>query len=334
MKIGFYDPFLDAFGGGERYTLTLASHWSKKNTVHVFWNSSEILAESSKRFNLQLENVKTVENVFAQKSLMRKIWVTGTYDLLFVLSDGSIPTVASRRAILHFQNPLPIPKKELWKSMRYKYIVCNSHFTKKYVDTVVGVRSSVIYPPVETTAFKPVKKEKIILSVGRFSSHHSSKKYEILIDAFRRLGNSGWKFVVAGSLKDEDTPYLQMLEKKAKGLHIELLPNCGFTQLKNLYAKASVYWHAAGYHESDPTLMEHFGITTVEAMASGCIPVSFNAGGQTEIISHGENGFLWNTPDELISYTTKITSRMRIRAMSDAKKFDTKHFLKAFDEII
>jgi len=37
--------------------------------------------------------------------------------------------------------------------------------------------------------------------------------------------------------------------------------------------------------------LEHFGITTVEAMAAGCVPLVYDSGGQAEIVSSGYNGY-------------------------------------------
>ena len=39
MKIGIYSPYLDTLGGGERYMISLASHWSKSHEVSVYWDS-------------------------------------------------------------------------------------------------------------------------------------------------------------------------------------------------------------------------------------------------------------------------------------------------------
>jgi glycosyltransferase involved in cell wall biosynthesis len=55
-----------------------------------------------------------------------------------------------------------------------------------------------------------------------------------------------------------------------------------------------------------PERMEHFGITTAEAMSAGCVPVVINKGGQTEIVRHGVDGFLWNTVQELKEYTVRL----------------------------
>ncbi len=47
-------------------------------------------------------------------------------------------------------------------------------------------------------------------------------------------------------------------------------------ELADLYARASIFWHAAGLGEDaedDPNRMEHFGISIVEAMSAGAVPV-------------------------------------------------------------
>ena len=40
------------------------------------------------------------------------------------------------------------------------------------------------------------------------------------------------------------------------------------------------------------SLYETFGQTIIEAMACGCVPVSFDGSGQTDIITHEKNGYL------------------------------------------
>ena len=44
-------------------------------------------------------------------------------------------------------------------------------------------------------------------------------------------------------------------------------------------------------------------MSTIEAAQFGTVPVVFNGGGQPEIIKHAQNGFLWDTTDQLIEYT-------------------------------
>ena len=95
-------------------------------------------------------------------------------------------------------------KSKLFKINR---IICNSKFSKKYVDGEYGFgqKSLVVYPPVDVKNLKPGKKEKIILSVGRLGERLNNKKQEVLIEAFKknhRRGLKGWKLILVGGVKE------------------------------------------------------------------------------------------------------------------------------------
>ena len=108
MRIGIYDPYLDDLGGGEKYMMTIASVLSKDHDVAVFWNNKEELERVSKRFNLDLSNVETRANIFSPRvSFLKRLLETKKYDVIIVLSDGSIPTVLSKKLLIHIQQPLP-----------------------------------------------------------------------------------------------------------------------------------------------------------------------------------------------------------------------------------
>ena len=171
MKIGFYNPYFDGFGGGERYSLTLASHWSKAHEVTLFWDSDAIRMEAQKRFGIDLSGVTTTDNIFTGKNLLKKLFLSRRYDLIFFLSDGSIPTTFAKYNILHFQVPFPHIEANPLKLSRYQAIVCNSSFTKVHIDARVGEKALVIYPPVRTADLKAGRQKKQILSVVRFSHH-------------------------------------------------------------------------------------------------------------------------------------------------------------------
>lgn len=344
MKIGFYSPYLDTLGGGERYVLTLASHWSVHHNVELFWNDSSIIDSAQKRFNIDLSRVKVTRNIFRDISVFKKLFITRQYDLIFFLSDGSIPSTLARYNILHFQMPFGKVPYSAVKLSRYQAIVCNSQFTKQALDMRIGSRSVVIYPPVDLDNRQGSKKEKLILSVGRFTGFHTAKKQHILLEAFRQgtkdKSLSGWKLVLAGGLLESDEEYFSGLKKMAHDLPVEFLPNAPLTKLTHLYRRASIYWHAAGYGETDPRWMEHFGITTVEAMSAGAVPVVFAGGGQIEVVSDGVNGLLWRSIEELLSKTslvihdTKKQERIRDGGMRRAMDFQESKFTQAFDDLL
>ena len=89
------------------------------------------------------------------------------------------------------------------KFFRISKIICNSHFTKRFVDGEYGVESIVLYPPVDLNAFKPKRKENLIIYVGRFSQLAQAKRQDVLIDAFKKMCQKrvgGWKLILAGGV--------------------------------------------------------------------------------------------------------------------------------------
>ena len=99
------------------------------------------------------------------------------------------------------------------------------------------------------------------------------------------------------------------MEEEAKGYPVYIRTNVSFQELHLLYANSKIFWHATGLNEDEnihPERLEHFGMTTVEAMASGCVPLVINKGGQPEIVSHGGSGYLWDTVEELAAYTKEL----------------------------
>lgn len=343
MNIGFYSPYLDTLGGGERYALTLASHWAKTHDVSVFWDQDDILDKAQKTLNIDLSRVKVTQNIFRVENIFKKLLLTRQYDLIFVLSDGSIPSTLAKHNILHFQVPFPSIGYSKLKLSRYQTVVCNSQFTKESLDPRVGNRAVVIYPPVDAIVSTGIK-EKLILSVGRFSGFHTAKKQYILLEAFARAYKakrfSGWKLILAGGLLPGDEVYFGKLKHAAMGLPINLLPNAAYDVLVDCYKRATIYWHAAGYGETDPRWMEHFGITTVEAMSAGVVPIVFAGGGQPEIVDDGENGFLWQTIGELLDKTNKVITnkslvqRLAENATEASSQFSVSRFCDEFDKLL
>lgn len=344
MKIGLYNPYFDSLGGGERYVLTLAEHWSKIHEVNIFWDDEGVLSQAQKRFDLDLTLVHVVPNVFHSSNLIQKLFITSGYDCIFFLSDGSIPMSLAKRNILHFQVPFSHVTFPFWKSIKYQRVVCNSEYTKSYLAPTVSIRRTVIYPPVDIGKLRSGNKTNTILTVGRFSSLYGAKKQDMLIDAFKKSYDntefSDWNFVIAGGLLESDQDYFNELKKKTSGLPIKFYPNCSWDDLQSFYSTASVYWHAAGFGETKPENMEHFGITTVEAMSSGCIPIVYNGGGLPEIVTDGQTGFLWKTPDELIQKTLSVMKNINEFApiqrasIQRAKEFSKERFIRSFDQLL
>lgn len=348
MKIGLYSPYLDTFGGGERYLLTLASYLSTKNKVEIFWADQTIKAQLSRFLKIDLNRTKFVKNIFNQSSIQKAI-STRSYDLIFILSDGSVPFTLAKKNILHFQVPFQFSSLSFAtkrKLANYNYIVCNSNFTKKFIDASFGVNSKVIYPPVDVKSIAPGTKEKIILSVGRFSENQlHPKKQEVLIEVFKEVykQDASWRLYLVGQVKKEDQKYLRHLKKSTNGHAIKIIENQAIDNLRRLYARTSIYWHATGFGKDEnkfPAKMEHFGISTVEAQAAGAVPVVINKGGQKEIVHENTDGLVFSTKTELFEKTLSLIRnsdklrKLSAGAIKNSKRFSKENFLKEYEKII
>ncbi|MEX2007767.1 MAG: glycosyltransferase [Candidatus Levyibacteriota bacterium] len=351
MKVGIYDPYLDDLGGGEKYITSIAECLSEDNNVTIFWDNEEDFKKLKHRFSLGLSKVKLSKNIFSKDvGFLKRLNESKKYDLLFVLSDGSIPFVASKLYV-HIQQPLPFVRasvKAKLKIRRVAEFIYNSKFTKSYADKTFGVKGVVLYPPVEVKT-KDVKKENIVLTVGKFRYKNipldDFKKQTVMIGAFKNMveeGLRGWKLVIVTGCTKKDEPELDRIKKTAKGYPIEFLINQESNELWDIYSRSKIYWHAAGYGENlneHPEYAEHFGISTVEAMGAGAVPIVINAGGQKEIVEKG-SGFLWDTLEELKNRTEELVKdkilleRMSESAQRRAKFFSGERFCKELREII
>lgn len=362
MKIGIYDPYLDDLGGGEKYMLSIAECLSKEHDVRIFWDEKKDLDLVLQRFTIDLSRVKVAPNIFdSDFGFLRRLNESKKYDAIIVLSDGSIPFVFSKKLFIHLQQPIPKAKKNglrnAIKKTRATRVFCNSYFSKSFVDRQLGVESIVIYPPVSLKP-KKVKKENIILHVGRFRARDvrtvvngvsmpvgDYKKQSVMIEEFKKIAKKipGWKFILATGVKPEDEKDFNEMRKRAENYPIKLLVNMSNDELWGIYSRAKIYWHASGFGEDlekHPEFAEHFGISTVEAMGAGAVPVVINAGGQKEIIENNINGFLWDTLDELEGKTlllvseNKIFEAMSLKAIERARDFHGSRFCEEIKKII
>lgn len=355
MRIGIFDPYLDTLGGGEKYILTAVSALSKNNEVDIFWDpkdAAEIKQIVKRKFDLDLTRVQFTPNIFSKKtSFISRFLSTRRFDLIIFLSDGSIPFVGTR-LFIHFQFPVEWIGKTFLTSLkirRSEKIICNSFFTKSFIDKKLNINSIVLYPPADIRSKINAKKENVILHVGRFGydiEGSNYKKQDVMIDVFKKIVDSGikdWRFIIVVSVKKEDEEKLEKLKERAAEYPIEFLENISNNTLLETYAKAKIYWHASGFGEDltkNPERAEHFGIATVEAMANGAVPIVIDAGGQREIVEDGKSGMLWNTIDEFIRKTKIILEneylrgKIAIAAKKRAKIFSKEEFCKKLEELL
>lgn len=238
----------------------------------------------------------------------------------------------------------------------YDLLLAISEFTRHWVSRRWGQPSEVLAPPVDTATFsapEPSAKERVILSVGRFFHGSHNKKHLEMLRLFRRMHDrgevpEGWEYHLVGNLhrnRLEDLEYFAELERLAAGYPVKLLVDLDLPRLVEEYRRAAVFWHAAGWGESDrrqPEKFEHFGLTTCEAMSSGCIPVVIAKAGQLEIVEPGRSGYLFTTAEELQSATRRLiegfgepwTHDLMRRAAAAVERFSRPRFEERLWELL
>jgi len=141
-----------------------------------------------------------------------------------------------------------------------------------------GRESTVIHPPVDVDDFTATREKE----PGRFLWVHRlvSYKHPVLVaEAFRGLP---YRLTMVG---------IGPLESELRAMlppNVELRSWVSREELANLYASASGFIHIGE---------EDFGITMVEAMASGTPVIALDRGGARDIVRHEVDGLLLPQPD-------------------------------------
>jgi glycosyltransferase involved in cell wall biosynthesis len=265
--------------------------------------------------------------------------LTEPYDLFIYSGHGTPPICSGRRGIVYCHFPFERhPSHDLprtlgwegrnaldrrmrlfgytrlwnWRMRGYQTVLANSEFTSGWIKNLWRMPSEVLYPPVATKDVALTKKN-IIVSLGRFIAH-DSKNHALQLRAFREFlsaNKDDWRLCLIGFCTNlpEDIAYLQKLRAESRDIPVTFVVNASRQSLWNWLAEAKMYWHVTALGDDGtcpPERMEHFGISTVEAMGAGCVPFVPTSGGQPEIVRHGVNGFLCETPKSLLHYTSHL----------------------------
>ncbi|MGO9265926.1 MAG: methyltransferase domain-containing protein [Candidatus Binataceae bacterium] len=325
-KAVLFTPYHLIPGGGERYLLTIAQILSQRFEVTL------LTPERYSRIRLLTMGRELGIDLSAAKlAIWRDVGGMGPLDLAVVITNTLIPSIAApaRYNLLVCQFPFPESEQNRAANLGnwdgYQSIAVYSAFVRDCVEQSMTAarltsRPVRILPPPFRPAEDPSQegwtvpqKDKVILSVGRIFAGGHSKRQDFLIDAFRRILPSapGYELHFVGSLhpEPEHRDYYLRLRELAKDLPVFFHLNSSPEELRALYRRALVYWHATGIEVDlarSPELCEHFGITILEAMSAGAIPVVVNNGGPAETVVDGDTGFHFNDTSTLCDTTLRI----------------------------
>ncbi len=181
----------------------------------------------------------------------------------------------------------------------------------------------VVYHPIQerNNINLSMKVRNLVISIGRIDIR---KNYKMLLKIAERLKD--YKFIIAGALNRGDEKYYSNLIK-TKPDNVEIKANISEPEKIELLKKASIYMHL--------NRREHYGLSILEAMAYGLVPVVPESGGPWEdIIEHGKYGYGFNTIDEAVEQIKNINFDIVKTIIESMDRFSFKNFYYNMDNFI
>ncbi|BBM97969.1 alpha-1,2-mannosyltransferase [Marchantia polymorpha subsp. ruderalis] len=235
-----------------------------------------------------------------------------------------------------------------WAGSCTHLAMVNSSWTRGHIEELwkIPSRTFRVYPPCDTSTLQALPLERrvesgYIISVAQF---RPEKAHGLQLEAFRLAleslpSSSDFQEVrlkIVGSCRNsEDEERLQMLKDTCKRLKIDnrvdFCANVSYRELVKLLGGA-----VAGIHTM---IDEHFGISVVEYMAAGAIPIAHrSAGPMMDIVVEEEGqqtGFLAETVEEYAAAIYEVFTlpqEKRLQMAKAARKRALRFSAANFDE--
>ena len=241
------------------------------------------------------------------------------YDLLLNIDHFNYALPRAKRNWAHIFQPhdsnRPMGGYDLW---------ANSQYTVAQIKEQWDLYAKHIYIPI-SPQFRPLRKTKWITHCSRFvrPTPYADKGHRQMILAFIQGYEAGylreWQLHLIGSLDPNMQNYLEQLIGMAKPYPIYFHVNASDTDVVQLLGCSAIYWHMTGVSMLQiPGAQEHLGLTPIEAMASGTIPICLASGGPLETIKNGQTGILVGNTQELLRATATLLQNWNVwSSMSD-----------------
>lgn len=204
-------------------------------------------------------------------------------------------------------------------------IIAISRITKERVERYLGYQPDIIYPPIDTARFRYKESGNFWLSVNRL---YPEKRIELQIESFRRMPDQS--LVIAGGFSkgDHAEKYTKQVLRDLPD-NVRLLGEVEELELVDLYARCRGLICTA--------LDEDFGLTPLEAMASGKPVIAVNEGGFRETVTD-ETGRLIAPAVSAIIDAVRDVSRepeaFRNACLMRARLFDREVFTEKMKTVV
>lgn len=201
-------------------------------------------------------------------------------------------------------------------------IISMTEFTKTAIKSVYpeAAEMPVVYPPVEVGLFQQDQDrntKKQIVTIGRLAPDKRQ------LEQIRLAGKlPDFTFHIIGFAGNEK--YYQECQRLIEELNltnVTLHPGASLEQMAQILQESKYFLHTL--------ISEPFGITAVQAIAAGCMPIVHNSGGQREVVNHSRLRFQdINEVPELIQHLEE----MDVNSFNEIRNDLSSHIIRNFSD--
>jgi glycosyltransferase involved in cell wall biosynthesis len=183
----------------------------------------------------------------------------------------------------------------MMENLNGTHLVANSRFSRLGIRQHTRNEVEVVHPPVNASSFSRVRDERrreaTVVACGRFSPE---KNFESVLAVAKKVPEA--RFVILGTFSGAlSLPYYGRLRalKESGDLGNVSIYKSSYSAMLSMYASSTLFLNS--------TINESFGLSVVEAMASGLVPVVHRSGGPwTDILDgvEGTYGFSYESVEE------------------------------------
>lgn len=294
-----------------------------------------------------LNYIKTLINLLSSK---KYDVIINTYgDIFTSIADVSYVHFPLKATLDYYQIPA-FTSPITWKAYSQTYkilssfidnirpsiLLTNSKFTQQVIKKYLNRKSLILHPPVEVKKYlsKTTKRKNHVITISKFTPKRNLHKIPLIAQLTKNT-----KFIIVGVADQYSSETIKNLLKDIQRCGVEnrvvLLFNVSHSALIDLLVHAKAYLHTVPF--------EHFGISIIEAMAAGCVPIVHKSGGPwLDILNQqqGENGFAYGTVEEaaqaidLIISDENLCRTISSNAQKRSLNYDVSIFQKKLNALI
>jgi glycosyltransferase involved in cell wall biosynthesis len=352
MKIAIFHDYFGAIGGGEKVVLLMAEILN----ADIITTDTDALRNLNPKVRVislgKTPRIPGLKQIAASKKFYSCDF-TKDYDF-FIFSGNWAHNAAFRhhpnfwychtpvRAFYDlnasFMERLPVFRRlvfRIWVALHRRFdktavkqvntIITNSRNTRERIQKYYQRDAQVIYPPVDMSRFFCREYGNFWLAVNRI---YPEKRIELQIEAFRKIPAEHLVIIGGYAEGDHASAYAEDLKSRLPE-NVTWLGEISDDELTGLYSRCRGLLCTA--------IDEDFGMTPLEAMASGKPVVAVDEGGFRETVSPGTGLLVRPSADDIaeaINTLNRNPEAFRDACITRAREFDLPRFAEKIKKAV